>query len=337
MESNSYPSIKQVSILYSITVFLFLFIGSRAQQYEFYSGILLTEFVLIMAPALALLSIYGYNVKEVLRLYRISFLNIFLIFWIMIFAIPVVAVFNLANLWVIKHIFGKVLVAQPPTATNLTELLINLLIIGGVAGICEEVLFRGVVQRGFERLGTVRAILLSAFLFGLMHSDFQKLLGTFMLGTLIGFIVYRTDSIFGGIFAHFTNNSIATVMAYLSDKLLAAAQSSGAGGAGGQYDADGLFSSFESIPEVQLIAMIIAGSFLFMFCAVVLTGLLVAFFRTTSAKPNAVPADMSTAGLKGMLWLLPGLVMVGFIYVYQGLSLMGVRVGFVDSITKLLG
>jgi membrane protease YdiL (CAAX protease family) len=71
--------------------------------------------------------------------------------------------------------------------------------------VCEEILFRGAIQRGFEKLGAIKSIILTAFLFGLMHQDFQKLLGTFLLGCIIGFIVYRSDSIIGGMFAHFTN------------------------------------------------------------------------------------------------------------------------------------
>lgn len=330
------PGIKQASILYSITVVLFLVVGSRVQRNEFYSGILITEFLLILAPALALLFIYRYDIKRVLRLNRIRFLNIFLIFCIMIFAIPVVGVFNLANLWLIRHIFGKVMVVQPPAATNLAGLLMNILVIGGAAGICEEVMFRGVIQRSFERLGVTRAILIAAFLFGLIHTDFQKLLGTFLLGALIGFIVYRTNSIFGGMFAHFTNNSAAVIMAYLSNKFIEMARTSGMGEINGQYDVDRFFSTFADMPRAQLLATIIGWAFIFLFCVSVLTGLMVAFLRTTSGKAENVNANAGTAELSGMLWLLPGLLMIVFIYVYEGLKLMGVSNEVVDSIIRLL-
>jgi len=69
--------------------------------------------------------------------------------------------------------------------------------------------FRGVIQRGLERLGAVKSILINGVSFGLIHFDFQRLFGTFLLGALIGFLVYRSNSLLVGMFAHFTNNSIA--------------------------------------------------------------------------------------------------------------------------------
>ena len=330
------PSIMQVGIVYSISVILLFILGSKAQQREFYSGALITEFVLVLAPALIMLLIFKYDIRKVLRLNRISFMNIFLVFWIMIFAIPVVTVLNLANYWLIKYIFGKVVIEQPPIATDAKGLIISLLIIAGSAGICEEVLFRGVILRGLERFGAVKAILFTALLFGLMHVDFQKLLGTFLLGALIGFMVYRTDSLFAGMFAHFTNNATAVVIVYASTKLADMVKSPGVQNSiksGSDID----FSSLINMPKAQLIAAIIVYGFVIAFCVAVFIGLLKAFIKNTSKESASIAREAGGYKAAQMLWMLPGLAVVGFLYFVEGLRLKGITIHAVENVLKFLG
>lgn len=331
------PSIRQIGVLYSVVVILFLFIGSRVQHSSFYIGVLITEFLLIMLPPLVMLFIYKFDIKRVLRLNKVSFLSIFIIFWIMIFALPVVGIINLANLMLIKHIFGRVIVAQPPVATNGLELLLNVLVIGASAGICEEVLFRGVIQRGFERFGTVKAILLTSFLFGLLHVDFQKLLGTFLLGALIGFIVYRTNSLFSGMFAHFTNNSLAVVIAYGSNKLMELLNSSGMRGMEESIDPDKYFSMLADMPQAQLIGLIVGWTFIILFCASILTGLIIGLVKITEGKPEEIKQESVNSAIIKLLWFLPGVVFIAFIYFAEGLKLRGITLGVVESVLRFIG
>lgn len=333
------PGLLHVSLLYSLCVILLIFIGSRVQHAEFYSGILITEFVLIMLPALLMLFVFRYDARKVLRINRIGIINILLIIGIMACALPLVGLLNAVNLLLIKSIFGKVIVNQPPTADTAIGLLISVLVIGGSAGICEEVLFRGTIQRGFERFGAVRAILVTSLLFGLMHIDFQKLLGTFLLGALIGFIVYRSDSIFGGIIAHATNNSIAVVLAYAGQKLSNMFNPGGNNGqtASGELD----LSMFYSLPKDQqtivIIIWIIMGLVIAAVFGTLFTLCIIAFKRRTS-KARADLRDTSEESPKWTLvGLFPGIAIVSFIYVAQGLKLKGITSPVIDSILGVLG
>ncbi len=330
------PTIRQVSLLYFITILLFLVIGSRVQHREFYSGVLVTEFLLVMAPALGMLFLYRYDIRNTLRIHRVGLLNLFIIFCIMLFCIPIISILNLVNLSIIKQIFGKVLIQQIPVATNGLGLFINILVIGGSAGICEEVLFRGVVQRGFERLGVVKAILITSFLFGLMHVDFQKLLGTFLLGGLIGFIVYRTNSLFAGMFAHFCNNSLAVLISYAASKLMNTMQSSGLNpGQSGASPTD--ISSLFEMPTMQMVAVIIVWGTIFLACAAFLVGLMIALIKNTEQKVERVREPAEKVDLKGMVWLLPPFLLIGTIYVAQGFGLLGIRNEALDMVLRFIG
>jgi len=336
-ECTRIPTMAQICGLYSLGVILLLFIGFRVQKQYLYPGLLVTEFLLVLLPSLALLFIFKYDVKKVLRLNRVSLINLLIIFLIMVFAIPAVGALNLINLALIKQVFGRVVVSSVPEAENTGELIINLLIVGGSAGICEEIMFRGVLQRGFERLGAKKAILITALLFGLFHLDFQRLLGTFLLGALIGYIVHRTNSLFAGMFAHFTNNSIAVVITYISNKLTQTMQKSGLDSSQTQLDANEYFSAIFSLPARTQIVVVFTWFFIFSFCLSILIGLIIALVRTTSDRVEKYPARERNTGKKGVLWILPGLVLIILMYITQGFGLMGLSSNWAIFLYKFMG
>lgn len=335
------PGITQACAIYSVVVAAFLLIGYRVQARELYSGLLVTEFLLVLLPPLILLLVGRYDLKKVLRLNRIKVLDGVVIFFLMLSAIPVAGVFNAVNLWLVNRIFGKVSVLQLPVAESLEGLLVNVLVFAGSAAICEEFLFRGVVQRSLERLGTVKAILIAAFLFGLMHLDFQRLLGTFLLGALIGFIVSRTNSLFSGMLAHFTNNAAAVVLSFA---LTWVARQFGNGGQampGAQEGVDNLFKTLESMPREQLMIVLVVYAFLFFLLFTVFALLLFAFIRITRGRAaKEIPGLPAMTGAKAytrLLWALPGVALVALIYFVEVFRFRGIHQGFIDTITRLLG
>lgn len=86
--------------------------------------------------------------------------------------------------------------------------------IGLLAPVCEELVFRGAVLRALLRW-TPRhwlAIVISALLFALIHANPIQMPHAFLVGLLLGWLYYRTDSIVPGIVYHWVNNSIAYVV-----------------------------------------------------------------------------------------------------------------------------
>jgi uncharacterized protein len=330
------PEAASVGILFSVTILLFILIGYRVQNSEFYTGILITEFTLIMLPALIFLLLFRYDLRKVLRLNKTSAVNFLVIFCIMIFAIPLSTLFNLLNLMIVNSIFGMIIVEQPPVAENLAGLLLNILAIGGTAGLCEEFLFRGVIQRGFERFGNVRAILLAAFLFSLTHLDFQKIFGTFLLGALIGFLVYRTDSLFSGMFAHFTNNSIVVVLSYAALKLQSLLKGSGAV-MPEQTDLNSLFSTFAGLPKEQLVIIAFFYGFILLFTVSIFAALIFAFIRLNPIKRVDIKLVTPAKEKAALLWLLPGISFIAVMYFAEVMKFRGLGNPFVEQLRRLLG
>ena len=106
-------------------------------------------------------------------------------------------------------------VEQPP-------LVVALLAIALVPAVCEEMLFRGAVQRALAtRLFPIAAVLMTAVLFAGYHMSLVQLLPAFMLGTLLGALAHRADSIVPAMTAHFLNNTMVILVSRRQPAVLA--------------------------------------------------------------------------------------------------------------------
>ena len=85
--------------------------------------------------------------------------------------------------------------------------------IGLLAPLAEEMVFRGAILRALLRW-TSRpwvAIAISAVFFAVAHMNPAQLPHAFLIGLLLGWMYYRTDSIVPGVVYHWINNSVPSV------------------------------------------------------------------------------------------------------------------------------
>ncbi len=102
-------------------------------------------------------------------------------------------------------------------------LIINLLVMGLVAALSEELFFRGLLQQIFikNKLNAHIAIILTAVLFSAFHLQFFGFLPRLFLGIVLGYLYYITQNLWVAITAHFCNNAFAIVAAhYFSEDLV---------------------------------------------------------------------------------------------------------------------
>lgn len=101
-----------------------------------------------------------------------------------------------------------------------TGVLFNIAVLALTPAICEELLFRGYVQREAERgFGTVGGILFSGVIFGAYHLRFSQILPLAALGLFLAYLVWRTGSLWPAVVVHFANNAIAVAIgAYISQR-----------------------------------------------------------------------------------------------------------------------
>jgi hypothetical protein len=114
-------------------------------------------------------------------------------------------------------------------ATRLTEaflgtggiggLLVNLLMIGVIAAVGEELIFRGILIRLFREWtrNTHVAVLVSSLLFSALHLQFFGFIPRMVLGIILGYLFVWSGSLWVPILVHFINNATAVTVSYLGN------------------------------------------------------------------------------------------------------------------------
>lgn len=97
------------------------------------------------------------------------------------------------------------------------RLLVMLLVAGIIPAFGEEFLFRGIVQRIFQRWtrNGHLAVWLAACIFSFIHMQFLDFLPRLVLGAMLGYLFLWSGNLWYSIAAHFFNNAILLVYAYV--------------------------------------------------------------------------------------------------------------------------
>ena len=82
--------------------------------------------------------------------------------------------------------------------------------------IFEELLFRGVVFNGLKDYNKWWAVFGSAILFTFMHLNVEQTIYPFIVGTILAFVMLKTNNIIYPMIIHFLNNAIVIVTTYIS-------------------------------------------------------------------------------------------------------------------------
>lgn len=97
-----------------------------------------------------------------------------------------------------------------------TYLLLNLLIVAGVAAVTEEIFFRGALQQFLQDKfpGGHGAVWIASLLFSLIHLQFYGFFPRVILGALLGYLFLYTRNLWIPIGVHFINNATVIIIHY---------------------------------------------------------------------------------------------------------------------------
>lgn len=269
-------------LAFSAVMLLVSIFGFYFQKRELYTGLLISEFIMILMPCLALAFIFKLNLKETFRLNATKPVNFVIAFFIAVLAIPAMIPINLGVLILEKLIFGKIIMPEVPNAGTPIELLIYIGIIACSPAICEELMFRGIIQKGLEKMGVWFSIIGTGFLFGLFHVYMQKFFPTFVLGVLFAFVAYKTKSIYTTMLMHFVNNAISVIVGYVSFVFVK-----------GQKDMmsspDQAIETILKMPTAQIVGVFIVYGFMFAALGTVVGVLIYLLVRINPQSGNKLP------------------------------------------------
>lgn len=133
----------------------------------------------------------------------------FVLFWCVLAALGAL----IPSVWIQEHM---------PELPNIVEGEFDMimkdrwgyLVVGLLAPLAEEMVFRGAILRSLLRWkeNPWIGIVISAVLFAVIHMNPAQMPHAFLIGLLLGWMYYRTDSIVPGVVYHWVNNTVAYVM-----------------------------------------------------------------------------------------------------------------------------
>lgn len=105
---------------------------------------------------------------------------------------------------------------------NVSDVVMNVIIIALFPAICEEMFFRGALQRVLIHLtkNPWAGILLTGFLFSALHFQFLGFLPRMFLGVVLGTLYWYSGSLWTSILAHFVNNAVQVIAVSYAPKYI---------------------------------------------------------------------------------------------------------------------
>lgn len=103
---------------------------------------------------------------------------------------------------------------------NIGGLIINLIMIAGLAALGEELLFRSLLQTSLIKIckNAHIGIFIASAVFSFIHFEFYGFLPRLVLGLLLGYMFYFSKSIWVPMLMHFANNGTIVVLYFLNNK-----------------------------------------------------------------------------------------------------------------------
>ncbi|MDO4942605.1 MAG: type II CAAX endopeptidase family protein [Lachnospiraceae bacterium] len=128
---------------------------------------------------------------------------------------PFISVVNMFSM-----LFSDNFISNTVTSTITSNGIIYALItMALLPAIIEEFTFRGIIYGQYRCSRPIKAIILSALCFGLMHMNFNQFCYAFVMGIFLALLVEAAGSLIPSIIMHFTFNSTSILLVYMEQKL----------------------------------------------------------------------------------------------------------------------
>lgn len=138
---------------------------------------------------------------------RLGVVDVLLVILVMFLCLPVVYFINFVSM-----MFTENEIAATMTGMVDNPYILNLIMVALTPAVVEELVCRGVLYHSYKSKGTIFALVLSAFIFGLLHMNLNQMLYAMALGVVFCLVVEATGSIYSSMIMHFVMNSISVSM-----------------------------------------------------------------------------------------------------------------------------
>ncbi|MCL2071020.1 MAG: CPBP family intramembrane metalloprotease [Oscillospiraceae bacterium] len=195
------------------------------------------------------------------------------------------------------------------------------------AAIFEEFMCRGLMLNALKPYGNGFAIIVTGFLFGIMHGNFQQFFYAFILGIVLAYITIQTGSIFSATLLHAMFNSLAAVvMLFLSTETIK------------DFMLDGMTTGTVKAAQTQEETLVLAvfGIFIAFSFLLIIAGIVLAIKKLSRLKSYKAdnPFSEISAKKKSLLFFTSIPVIIMLILAVDSFA-GGIIAGIIHSVMKI--
>lgn len=177
-------------------------------------GNLIISQAVIIVPALIYVLVTKQNLFKLIRFNKISFSAVALT---IVFTLCIMPLLSLIN--AVSMLFADNFIKSTAEAIVGDNIIIGLIMLALVPTIVEEVTYRGIIYNIYKDNNKIKAMILSALVFGAMHMNFNQFIYAAILGFIMAIMLEATNSIISTMIMHFVFNGSSAVLIYLTPKL----------------------------------------------------------------------------------------------------------------------
>ena len=264
---------KMVGIVFLCTVLVSIASAYIIEGIRFFVDdsfvLMLVNQMLLLLPSAGYIIASRMKLKRAIRFKKISPSNLVLC---VIFAFLIMPVMNLIN--AISLLFSQNMIQDTITdIVSSNSLFLSVFVIAFIPCVFEETIFRGVFYNEYRKSNVKLGIVLSAFLFGIMHQNFNQFTYAFAMGIVFALLIEATDSILSTMVVHFVINANSVIMTYLLPRITKLMQ-----------EVSGSIGEYEEVLDSELTREAIISSMGYYFVSAVIASVLAFIVYKTIAQ-----------------------------------------------------
>ena len=169
--------------------------------------------LILLGTAVGAVAVFGGKFRSVFPIHKPKLTEVMGTILIYFGASQAISVVTMIEMYIAPEMVTETSIGLSSMFTS-SSMIVAIIVVGIAPAICEEAVFRGVFFNSIwnQTHGKWIPILVTAAVFGLFHGSIIRFFPTFLLGIVLGYLVYETNNMLYNVMFHAINNIIPVLV-----------------------------------------------------------------------------------------------------------------------------
>ena len=171
--------------------------------------------LILLGTAVGAVAVFGGKFRSVFPIHKPKLTEVMGTILIYLGASQAISVVTMIEMYIAPEMVTETSIGLSSMFTS-SSMIVAIIVVGIAPAICEEAVFRGVFFNSIwnQTHGKWIPIIVTAAVFGLFHGSIIRFFPTFLLGIVLGYLVYETNNMLYNVMFHAINNIIPVLVLY---------------------------------------------------------------------------------------------------------------------------